>query len=257
MAINEALVILPQIMQYIQLIGYVVMALFFGSIAMKGWKGYLPWHLKLAARLGAGFLCVLSGVSIGPFITGLRSGILRVFQLDLITVGIISAILFSVAFFLISSKSEAALESLKRHVKKTENKIKKMGVPPKGMTIHKWAGIAIIAALVALSAVTFRGFPGNAAQELFKSMGLPEEIANLSPECMSAFMAMTSMGQKVENPPLYENAALKSIIEQGSGKTVFEMYRLENEGRVIIAAKTTEDKTCFATEAEFCMCPSE
>ncbi|GEM_PF-4728545 len=253
MAISEAMVLLPMVFQYIQVIGYIVMVLFFGSIAMRGWKGWFPWYINLLARVGTGFVCLIAGVSLGPFMTGLRTGILAMFQLDLITVGVISSVIMSVALYLISFKSHRAALSVKKRIHKLERKLRGMGHPPKGMTKWKWAGLAIIVALVALSAVSFRGFPENAASEMFKSMGLPEEVADMSPECLSAMMAVTSVGE-IRDPPLYENDALKSTIEAESGETVFEMYRIENAGATIIAVKTVSDKTCFATETDFCMC---
>lgn len=254
MAMSQALVILPQVFQYIQVIGYVVMIFFFGSIAMRGWKGWLPWYTNLLARAGVGFLCLFVGVSIGPLITGLRSGILAMFQLDLITVGVVSAIMLSIALYLLSFKSHYAVLSIRKRMHKLERRMRSMRNLPKGMTIHKWIGVIIIVALVALAAVNFRGFPENPAGEIFRSMGLPEDIANMSPECMGAIMAMTAIDE-VRNPPLYENPSLASLVEERSGKEVFEMYRLESEGMTVIAIKTTDDLTCFATESEFCMCP--
>ncbi len=254
MAISEVMYLLPQLFQYIQIIGYIVMIFFFGSIAMRGWKGYFPWYMNLLARVGTGFVCLFAGVSIGPLITSLRSGILIMFQLDLITVGVITSVLLSIAFYLISSNSWGAVVSLRKLAEKTQKRIMKMGRPPKGMTMHKWAGVVIIIAIVAVSAVSFRGFPENAATEIFRSMGLPEDVVNMSPDCLSAMMAMSSMGE-IRNPPLYENDTLKSLVEEQSGETVFEMYSIETEGMTIIAIKTASDKTCYATEDEFCFCP--
>lgn len=253
MAISEAMYLLPQVFQYIQVIGYIVMAMFFGSIAMRGWKGYLPWYMNLAARFGVGFICLFVGISIGPLITALRTGMLSIFQLDLITVGVISSIMISVALYLISSKSRAAVVSLRKHLEKTQEKITKLGHPPKGMTTEKWIGVAIIIALVAIAAISFKGFPENPTAEIFRSMGLPEDVATMSPDCLGAIMAMSSMGD-IRDPPLYEDESIKSIVEEKSGKTVFEMYRLDSNGQTIIAVKTADDKTCFATETEFCMC---
>lgn len=254
MAVSEAMVLLPQVFQYIQIIGYVVMIFFFGSIAMRGWKGWLPWYLNLLARAGVGFLCLFVGVSIGPLIAGLRSGMLAMFQLDLITVGVVSSVILSIALYLISFKSQYAVLSIRKRIHKLEKKMRGMKGAPKGMTIYKWAGLAIIIALVVLAALNFRGFPENPAREMFQSMGLPEEIADMSPDCMSAMMAVASVSE-IKNPPLYEDEALKAAVEEASGKEVFEMYRIESEGRTIIAIKTVDESTCFATESEFCMCP--
>jgi hypothetical protein len=257
--ITELMAVLPQLFQYLQIIAYVVLLLFFGSVAMRGWKGYLPIYFRWPARIGVGFICLIAGIALGPLITGLGTGILKMFQLDVVTVGVISAIIVSVGLYLISYRSHGAVESMKREIERLERKVSDMkGKVRPGWTVAKIMGLVIIIALVAVSAASFRGFPPAMSSELFESFGIPEEISRMSPECMGLMTTMATLSQQqdaFQNPPVHQDDALKALIEQGSGKSVSEMYRIEESGQTIILGVMGDNSQCIASETEFCMCP--
>lgn len=246
---------LPLIFQYIQIFSYIAFAYIFGSVAVKGWRGYLPWYLKLAAKFGTGFVCLISGIALGPFIQGLNVGILQFMQLDVLTAGMVAGAVFAVGLYLFSFTSPTVVTSINRQIEKLRKKMSKM----KGRKPNKkmqTAGVIVILFLVAVSLVYFRGFPSDMTSELFEKMGLPEEFGTMSQECMSTLTAAMSLTpEQLKNPPVYENPGLETEIESESNKTTVEMYRIEQDGEVVVIALTSDNQQCFATETEFCVCP--
>ncbi|MFQ5648028.1 MAG: hypothetical protein ACE5FW_02220 [Candidatus Aenigmatarchaeota archaeon] len=120
--IAELLGNLPAIFQYIQIFGYIVLLLFFGAIAMKGWKGFLRFYIRWPARIGVGFLCLIAGIGLSPFIPVLSTGIFKVFQSDIIAGGIVTAIVVSIGFYLISFRSPGVVEGMRREIQRLHNR---------------------------------------------------------------------------------------------------------------------------------------
>jgi hypothetical protein len=252
--ISEIMATLPVMMQYIQVIAYVVLLLFFGSFAMRGWTGWLPWFIKWPARIGLGFLCLIIGIALGPFVTGLNTGIMKIMQLDLFAMGLISAVVFAIGLFLISHRSESTAKSLEKQIERLQKRMKKAkGREPSRMfTI---VGVALIAGMLIFGLVNFRGFPAAMDEEIFSSLGIPPELAQMSQECMTAMAAMASTSGAQPDPEPYQNDALKASIEAGAGKAVSQMARLEVNGNAIVVGMMEDGSQCFATESDFCLCP--
>ena len=265
--ITELISQLPVVFSYVQIFGYIVLALFFGATALKGWKGFLAWYLKWPFRLGAGFVCLVVGISIADYIPTLSTGIFRLLQSHILAAGIVASIIMGIAFYLISVKLPSTAESYRREVQRLQNKLNKMKAvkPDKVFTI---AGIVIIAALIVFAAVNWKGFPPNIADELFSSIipegGLPGGItlgpgmSRLNPECLSIITMMGTITQEhpelLQNLQPFDNPTLKATIEGQSGMVVLEMYRVEYEGQRMILTIMDNDQKCISTETEFCAC---
>jgi len=264
--IAELLGALPTVFQYIQIIGYIVLLLFFGSIAMKGWRGFLRFYIRWPARIGIGFLCLIAGMGLSPYIPVLSTGIFKVFQSDVIAGGIITAIIISIGLYLISFRSPRVVEGMRREIQRLHDKINSMRgkKPSKTFTI---AGVIIIVAVLGFGLINFRGFPSNIAEEFISSivpeMGLPGGItmgpgmSKLSPDCMTALYALSQNPQLISGAQPYENSAVREMVEQQAGSSVLEMYSLEYQGKTIIFASMSDNRQCLATESELCACQEQ
>ena len=255
MADGSLLSQLPMLLQYIQLISYIVLSYVFGSVAVRGWRGYLPWYLSLPFRFGAGFVCLLAGISLSPFMGTLNTGLLKFMQIDILTAGLVAGVLFAAGLFLLSYGSRAAAAGMSMQIEKLQKRLDGMKGRPANRT-RQAAGGAIILGILIVSLLLFRGFPADMTSELFKTMGLPEEFGQMSPECMSMLTsAMSLSSQELNNPPVYSNDALKAEIESSAGEPVTELYRIVADGVPVVLAVTESGQQCFATESDFCICP--
>jgi len=176
---------LPQIMGTVQIIVYIFLVLFFGSIAIIGYRGYLGFLFKLLLRLGAGFLSLLGGLAIGSSIPFLNGSIFKLFQLDMIVGGILSSAVFAVSFYLLSFWMKAG--NIEQQIKRLENKLgrmKKRAERPKMLMI---IGAVVFVAFLVYIMLNFRGFP-NLQEDIFSSLGISDDVANM----MNRFGSMSA-----------------------------------------------------------------
>lgn len=264
--ITELISQMPVIFGYVQAVGYIVLLLFFGASALKGWKGFLPWYYKWPFRVGAGAVCLVVGIAIADYIPALSTGIFRLFQSHIIAAGLVSAIIMAVAFYLISVKLPSTAESYRREILRLQNKVSKMKKvkPNKLFTI---IGVVIIAALLVLAAFNWKGFPPNMAEDLFSSI-IPEGelpggiilgpgMSKLNPECMSIVTMTQQSPEIMSNPSVYENEDLKLIIEEFGNSSVIELYKTEHEGQEMIFGLLENGLMCISTETEVCACSEQ
>lgn len=281
---------LPVLLQIIQILTYVVFVLFFGSIIIRGFRGYLPWHIKLIGRVGFGFMALICAIALAPFIPFEGTGIYRityvVFQVDLIIASIISTIALTFSVFLIShgfynvQAIEKAIEKLKMRLEKANASKKDM----EGKTIIqnilqpvRIVGIAVLAVFLIIAFIGFKGFPDQ-TNRILSAFGLnqndfdslikyiemisPTQPNNMPEGCMSPIELAQSFNassiQEISNIinqlPIYTDSGVKSIIESNSGEKVLQMYRLEYNQRVYALASTDKQSVCSATGTEFCGC---
>jgi hypothetical protein len=285
---------LPEIMFWAQIVIYIFLILFFGSIAMKGYKGYLHWAIHLLLRIGTGFVCLITGIGLSSFLPLVSENmILKITQIDLIIGGAISSLVLLASLYIItlrfprSAVINKKIEALRKTLAKTKDR------PPSPGKLDPFiiVGVAIIAVFLVISLMNFRGFP-NMTEDMLSQLGItPEELDQLgsvlggtggnggledllpegvvieggkpiseqSPECTSAILATASIQDQLQDPEFlmshsYSNNAIKSMIERESGKTVTTMFRVTEGGSDIIIAVTEDMFSCFATPNELCLC---
>lgn len=275
---------MPLIFQTIQIVAYIFFILFFGSIVLRGFRAYLPWHMKLLARLGFGFIALVCAIALGPLIPTESTGIYRIIftitQLNLWIAGIISAAVLAVSLFLISSKMpnirgmEKAMDRLKLRMEKARSIEKDMAgktVVQKLTQPMMLAGIIILAGFLVVSLVNFRGFP-NPSENVLSAIGLnqsdidtlgsyieavsPNQTAPMPEGCVNPLELAQNFQQDIlqNSLPVYTDNAVKTLIESESGESVELMYRIEYKQKVYALAITAKQSVCSATSTQFCGC---
>jgi len=269
---------LPSFLQILQIMTYTFFVLFFGSIIMKGFRGYLPWHMKLLGRIGFGFVALVCSVALSPFMP--VDSIYKIFQLDLFLAGILSTIVLTVSLFLISygiynrPAMEKAIEKLKAMLEKAKDAERKEGGEKKIRRLLspvRVVGIAVFCAFVLLSLVYFTGFP-DPTENLFSAIGLskkdieqlstyieavyPNQSQSMPQGCVSPLELAQNFGEDILNNriPPYTDQGMESLIESNSEETVVTMYRIDYKSRVFTLAVTSRQSLCSATGSEFCGC---
>jgi len=285
----ELLKSMPMIFLTIQVVAYVFFIMFFGSIIIRGFRGYLPWYMKLLARFGFGFIALICAVALSPLVPAGGTGVFRliftIVQLNLWIAGIISSVILAVSLFLISSKMyntrgmEKAMDKLKLKMEKAKSVEREMaGKSPVQRILEPLtlAGIIIFAALVLISLVSFRGFPnptentlsaiGLNQSDLDQLSGLIESVSpgedQMPPGCASPISLIQSLNATsvdeltvvMSQLPAYTDPGMKSLIESNSGETVFQIYRIVYDQRLYALALTTQQSVCSATGDQFCAC---
>ncbi|MCK5022611.1 MAG: hypothetical protein KAS04_00415, partial [Candidatus Aenigmarchaeota archaeon] len=97
---------LPQILSVVQLSMYIVLAWVFGSLAVKGLKKDIPFAIKMAVMMGAGFLCVMSGVALRGFLFFMKGTIFETLQMDSFIMGLLASIILALSFLMITREDE-------------------------------------------------------------------------------------------------------------------------------------------------------
>ena len=280
----ELLRSLPQIFQTVQIAAYILFMLFFGSIVIRGFRGYLPWHMKLLFKMGLGFITLVCAVALAPFMPFGGTGVFRlifiILQADVWIAGIISALLLTVSVYLISSRFynvkgiEKSLEKLKTKLEKA----KKVGKEDEGKTLiqkilqpMRVVGILIFVSLIVIALISFRGFPDTTGN-ILSAIGLtPQDIDNLTnyieaispsqetmPEgCVSPLELAQNFQESIirNDLPVYADPKIRNLIESNSaGERVALIYRIEYKQRTYALAITEKQSVCSATGDLFCGC---
>lgn len=98
--------LLPQLMSILQIVIYVILAWFFGAIAMKGLKKHLSFPFRIVLTFCVGFVCLVFGTVLSGYMVFLQGSVLKLFQLDLTIGGFIASVIIAVSLYLISKKVE-------------------------------------------------------------------------------------------------------------------------------------------------------
>jgi hypothetical protein len=124
MALNVADIIefLPQLLFMAQIAIYLLLSWFFGSIAFRGVKKKMHFAVRIAARLGTGFLCLVSGAALRNYLFFFNGTIFQIMQIDFLIGGLIAAAVLAIAFYLITRKY--ADEDSKKVIRRLQGKIK-------------------------------------------------------------------------------------------------------------------------------------
>jgi len=275
-SLSDIIANLPSILDTLQTISYLLLVFFFGSIAIIGFRIYAPFWKRLILRVVFGCLSLFSGVAIARFMPLPDNIIIKLMQADVLAGGIVAAIIFAVALFILS-KALSSEETLKKAIAKLQNRLRKELSKPKPKngfsSPYFLAGVVIIALFLLFSAFNFTGFP-SLQEELLSAFGMteddfellenvlqnvkginmPDGIADMPGSCYELLGSVgsnpDSMGQLTD----YSNPDLKSLIEQETGEDVIDMKRTYVDGDSVIVTITSEGNTCLSTETELCVC---
>lgn len=275
-SLSEIVANLPVILDTLQNVTYILLVLFFGSIAIIGFRIYAPFWKKLVLRMAFGFLSLFTGAAIAGFMPLPDNIIIKLAQIDLLAGGILSSIIFAVCLYILS-KALSSEDTIKKAIERLQAMLKKEQARPKPK--NTWsspfflAGVVIVALFLIFSAANFRGFPSfqESLMEAFgltqddfeslsnvldkvKDMDLPEGIAEMPNECYDLLSAMDQNPESVARLVDYSNPTLKSAIESSTGQPVLDMKQAYVQGSIVIVAITADGMTCIASETELCIC---
>jgi len=256
---------LPLILGAAQFITYLFLVLFFGSIIIKGYQGYLSFFPRMALRILLGVLCLFTGIGISVFFPQFAAGIWGLLQAHVVIGMLISTIVLTIALFMITN-NVFNVASLKRKIEKLQKTLKKAESmkPKKRVNPLTVAGSVIFVVFLVISLLNFHGFPS--LQQSFIDAGIPiDEMSNIVPdgvdmssECISTLSVFATAYQNnpdlFNNPDVYEDETLKVLMEEKTGSTIISMFKVEHESSVIIIGISQDGQQCMATETDVCMC---
>lgn len=262
---------LPELLFISDIAFYFFGSLFFGSIAIKGFRGYLHPLPHFGLRALLGFLCLLGGLGLRGFFAFLNSGIYQLFSIDILAGSIVLSGLLCVSLYLVSFRL-LNIQALTKRASDIQERIKKAKKIPHNKLGWKdplkIAGIALIIAITAFSLLSFRGFP-RTSENFLNFMGLSpadlEELTkqaeniqqmekNLPEGCVSPFSIMQTKGFDFSKLPSYDNPSLKTLIQKQASSPVLDMRKTSFEGNTFIIALTENSQACSATETQVCSC---
>lgn len=116
---------LPQLFQLFYIIGFIVMAWFFGNIAVKSFKKKMNYAVRYGISFAVGFVIVFCASAMNNVIIFTSGGFLDMLQINLLINGIIATIIVSIGLYLVSSKrKEKPLEKVIEDMQKRIDKMK-------------------------------------------------------------------------------------------------------------------------------------
>ncbi len=277
---------MPLIVWWVQNLFYFSLILTFGSIVIRGYRGYINPLLRFPLRLFLGFVALVCGFGISPYIPYLSSDVLvTVLQdtfINVIIGGLVSAVVLFLGVALMTHNifnvnyMKKQIEKLQNLVKKAEEikrKEKDKSRIAKIFTPIRIIGIVLTLGFISFSLISFTGFPN-----LLSELGITEtdlnniantienikaeygdELNNIleSPppaDCIKAASLINNLGSVLESKMQpYTDITISNEIKQRTGESVNEMYRIDYENQTIIIAMT-ESKYCVAVEEGVCAC---
>ena len=252
-SISELMAVLPELLFTVQIIMYVFLILFFGSISILGLRTYFNWIFRLLIRIGIGFLALITGIAMSSMLPFFKDGIWALMQADLIVGGLITSIILGIALFLITfdyvniPKLEKTIENLRSRLHEAKSKR-----PAQKSKYVRVGGLIFMALFLVISLLNFQGFP-DINDRISDTFGFA--IGNLESECrVISALVLENQEEISQNLVLYENAVLERSIENRAGSPVLQMFSTDIEGRTIILAITEDEQNCVATETEVCVC---
>ncbi|RLI97485.1 MAG: hypothetical protein DRO99_02980 [Candidatus Aenigmatarchaeota archaeon] len=279
--VSELLANLPSIMQGIQVVSYIFLVLFFGSIAVIGYRAYAPFWKRLALRIVFGFFSLFAAVSLVKHMPLFKDGIFKIMQLDMLATGVLASVVFAAGLVLLSRYIPSA-PGIKKQINKLEERLQREQSrgEPKSMILNPFtiAGVVVILGLIGFSAMSFRGFP-NFQQEVLSEFGItPEDLQMIS----SAMGGISSDGldglipgdsisddcgtvanliikhqdqlSSIISNGDYANPTIRDSIEQETGETVSSLKFGDIEGTRVVIGMTDGGTMCISTEQEVCFC---
>jgi hypothetical protein len=268
---------LPQILFGLQVILYIVLILVFGSIIVKGYRGYAHFAIKLLMRLGFGFVALVCGIAISGIIPMFSNesmyNLIQVMIINPFLGMVVSAFVLTVSIYLISHNI-FNVPGIKKQIEKLQNKLKKaeeiLSKPVKKLDPIRIAGVVILIVFLIISLLNFHGFP-SLGDDMFKFIGLtPDDVKDLSdymqglgiggdvPEgCASTLILIQNNLDDFIAGILPESSdqGIRSLLESGSGTAMIDVYEVIHEGTdMFVGISSDGNNVCSATSSRFCEC---
>jgi hypothetical protein len=268
---------LPNMLFTMQIVYYVVLVLIFGSIVMKGYRGYLHFALRILFKLGFGFVALVCGLAMSEIIPAFSDNpfysMVQLILINPILGLVISSVVLAFSVYLISHNifnipgMKGQIEKLQKKLKRAEETTSKTG--GKKLDPVRIAGIVVLIAFLAFCMINFHGFP-SVGDRLFSSLGIsPEDVDRISrqmgiiggmsedvPEgCVATATLLQENYDAIVSDTLPEHSddGLRSVIESNSGYPVLKMYKVTHNSEDFILA-ITENSICSSTATKFCSC---
>ncbi|MBI4020606.1 MAG: hypothetical protein HY369_00015 [Candidatus Aenigmarchaeota archaeon] len=272
MAFEDAPAIISQLLDNLyvfDVVFYVFSVLFFGSIAVRGFRGVLGWLPHLGLRIVMGVVSILGGLAMSGFFPSLGQGVYLLFNADILVGSLITSVLLAIGLYLFSHHliNVKALEDRIAKLEKRKNQAKHL--PPEKLTMRdpvKIAGLAVIVVVVAFSLIGFSGFPSISGR-LFTSFGISqEELSDLSSTletftgadlpagCASAITVLQPVNFDLNALPTSTNPTARATLEAGSGTAIPLMKQTTYQGAEYFLATTADGRLCHALTNQFCGC---
>jgi len=254
---------LPTILFWLQILGYILLIMFFGSISVKGFRGYANYFIKLGSRFGLGLLALITGYALSNVLPIFQEGFFSMLQADVFIFGLISAIILYFAVFMITFNIMNA-EGIAVQIKKLQEKLKKAAeIKGKKIAPISIIGMVVLIALIVISVLFFRGFPS-----MIEEIGLTEDDLNtladeidaisgqgdLPDECVSLVILARDIGVEDLMSSPHEDAAAAALMEEYTGSTVLQTYIVTYDGKDIIIGVTVDEHVCSVLNGELCEC---
>jgi hypothetical protein len=102
---------MPMLFQAMEVIGYVFLIFFFGSIAVKGIRSRMSFIFRFFLRISFGFLCIISASVLEPFLP-FGGGIFQLFQVNLMVAGVISGAVFAAGLYMLTYGMTPAIHDI-------------------------------------------------------------------------------------------------------------------------------------------------
>lgn len=271
---------LPTILFLADVSFYVLGALFFGSIAVVGYRGYMGRFPHFGLRVLMGAISMIGGLGIMYFLPLPQGGFFQIMnqfiRLDILLGSLVSSVILAAGLFLVSFRL-INVTALKSMIKKMEGKIKKAKkTDPKKLGWKdpvKIVGIAVIVGLIAFSLINFRGIPTlqetmsdtlsgitgfdfnqENLDKLAEQAGKLEELQKAPEGCASMWNLLQDVSWDIQQFSPADNPEIKGVIEASSGSVVVDLKKHTYQGVLHFIAVTADQQMCSATSAKFCNC---
>ena len=270
--LSEIVTNLPFILQATQIIVYIFLILFLGSIAIVGYRGFLSFWKRLLLRIIFGFLCLISAVSLADFIPFFNQGIYQLFHISMLVAGILSSIVFAFSLYIISMRIPRS-EAIKARIRELEEKLDKIKdkKPPEHRFFNPFAivGTLIIVVFLLFVLINFHGFP-SFSQDIYSFFGFSQEdmenIGSMLGDiegfqdiegCNEIMNVLSQNADLLTDPNVWEtyiNYDLQAKMKSETGADIAGLQKAEQNGTAIILGIVNATSYCIATENDICYC---
>lgn len=256
------------LLNLIQIVVHLGLAMFFGWIIMMGWRTYSRGVIKFFLRLGFGFVALICGIGLSGLISssllaGPLAEMLSLMQIDIMFGGLISAFILMISIYLISTNIynvgglKKGIERLQERLRIAEGLMKKTGRAVNSKAPTMLIGVAMLVVLVVLSLANFQGYP-SIADEIGSFLGFsPSDMGeSQAAGCIPPISLLMANMEKIQSGDFepYSDATLEGVIEAESGHLISTMLLIEHEGRDYVIAMSPDQFICVATTTDFCSC---
>ncbi len=129
-SLPQLMSMLPLLMQSMGMIFNLFFIWFFGTMAMRGYRGQKPFFLNIAGALLSGSLCLVGSASFAGFMPFMEGFLMSMLQLDMLVAGITVSIIIAIALRLLTHdnsewRPDEMVGMLQRKVVALEDMLKK------------------------------------------------------------------------------------------------------------------------------------